>query len=175
MSRQKGAGSRGEAALTAIKRYVGGGACYHQFPRMSLLGNLVNRVVRACSQPLTSLLLLVIVTIVPIHRTSPEKGNKDFGTRELDSNASRDGRDLHREAVHTRIQGIIAKEGRRPWTLGRGNIRRWGPLRSIVPLRPRRVKLTGESTLFRTITRPPRKKTSGISSSVRGSCPSPRS
>src|SRR5215208_3360101 len=42
ISRQKAAGSWGEAALSAIKRYVGGGACYHQFPRMSLLGILVN-------------------------------------------------------------------------------------------------------------------------------------
>src|SRR5215207_9786340 len=43
MSRQKAAGSRGDTALSAIKRYVGGGDCYHQFPRMSLLGNSVNR------------------------------------------------------------------------------------------------------------------------------------
>src|SRR5215216_53651 len=43
MSRQKAAGSRGDTALSAIKRYVGGGDCYHQFPRMSLLGFSVNR------------------------------------------------------------------------------------------------------------------------------------
>src|SRR5215210_222268 len=43
MSRQKAAGSRGDSAPTAIKRYVGGGACYHQSPRMSLLGSWVNR------------------------------------------------------------------------------------------------------------------------------------
>src|SRR5215217_3778575 len=43
MSRQKVAGSRGDRALSAIKRYVGSGACYQRFPRMSLLGISVNR------------------------------------------------------------------------------------------------------------------------------------
>src|SRR5215207_5505315 len=43
MSRQKAAGSWGDTTLTALKRYVGGGACYHQFPRMSLLGSSLNR------------------------------------------------------------------------------------------------------------------------------------
>src|SRR5215218_4866360 len=43
ISRQKAAGAREEAALSAIQRYVGGGACYHEFPRMSLLGSPVNR------------------------------------------------------------------------------------------------------------------------------------
>ena len=39
MSWQYAAGSGGDAALSAIKRYVGGRACYHQFPRMSQAGN----------------------------------------------------------------------------------------------------------------------------------------
>src|ERR671910_2109097 len=43
MYRQKAARSRRGPALSAIKRYVGGGACYHQFPRMFLLGSSVNK------------------------------------------------------------------------------------------------------------------------------------
>src|SRR5215218_10870391 len=43
MSRQKAVGSRDVTALSAIKRFVGGGACYHEFPRMSLLGDSVNK------------------------------------------------------------------------------------------------------------------------------------
>src|SRR5215218_1266422 len=43
MSWQKAAGSRDDSALSAIKRHVGGGACYHEFPRMSLLGSSVNK------------------------------------------------------------------------------------------------------------------------------------
>jgi hypothetical protein len=43
ISHQKAAGSWGDPALTGVKRYVGGGACYHQFPRMRVLGNLANR------------------------------------------------------------------------------------------------------------------------------------
>src|SRR5215208_3626028 len=43
ISRQKAAGSRGKTALISIKRYVGSGACYREFPRMSLLGSSVNR------------------------------------------------------------------------------------------------------------------------------------
>ncbi len=43
MSWQKAAGSGDDAALSAIKRYVGGRACYHQFPRMCPLGNSVNK------------------------------------------------------------------------------------------------------------------------------------
>jgi len=43
MSWQKAAGARGDSALSAIKRYVGVGACYHQFPGMSLVGNPANR------------------------------------------------------------------------------------------------------------------------------------
>src|SRR5215204_3449475 len=50
MSRQKAAGSRDDRALTAIKRCVGGGkrcvgggVCYRGFPRMSLLGNRMNK------------------------------------------------------------------------------------------------------------------------------------
>jgi hypothetical protein len=42
ISRQKAGGVRGDNALITIKRYVGGGACYYQFPRMSLLGSSVN-------------------------------------------------------------------------------------------------------------------------------------
>src|ERR687889_1561351 len=37
MSWQKAAASWGATALSAIKRYVGGGACYHQFPRISVV------------------------------------------------------------------------------------------------------------------------------------------
>src|ERR687898_4100 len=48
MSWQKAAGSQGDTALNAIKRYVGGRACYHQFPRITPLklsekANLVGR------------------------------------------------------------------------------------------------------------------------------------
>jgi hypothetical protein len=40
---KKAAGARGDSALSAIKRYDGGGACYHQSPRVSLLGFSVNK------------------------------------------------------------------------------------------------------------------------------------
>src|SRR5215211_6716133 len=43
MSRQKAVGPRGDTALSATKRYVGGRACYHQFPRMSPLGSSLIR------------------------------------------------------------------------------------------------------------------------------------
>ncbi len=43
MSRQKAAGARGATAQPAIKRYVGGGACYRGFPRILALGIPLNR------------------------------------------------------------------------------------------------------------------------------------
>src|SRR5829696_5381166 len=65
VSWHKAAGSRCGPALTGIKRYVGGAACYRGFPRMSLRGDSVNRgnpptflVVKESSSYLSLLLLL---------------------------------------------------------------------------------------------------------------------
>src|SRR5215218_6022024 len=48
-----------DSALSAIKRYVGGGACYHQFPRRILLGSSVNR--GRPAHPFTFSVIAVIV------------------------------------------------------------------------------------------------------------------